>query len=500
MTVSSNVILVRPPDPMGNVEVLSHVQPTNLGYLAAVIERAGMSVDIWDYETEPFSAVGFLTRLRDTAPRVLGLTAMTPTIINAHNIAALAKKHFPDLVTVIGGVHSTSLPRQTMEEFPAFDLIATHEGEETFTEICRTVLDGGKPQGLRGTWWRDGERIVEEPKRGVIADLDALPFPARHLYIDTQRDRKGHHSRGVPNSFRSVDILVSRGCPFGCTFCSTERKVRWRSPENIYTEIMEVKERWGLDHLGVASDTFSLKRDWALAVCEVFARAGIKSWDTNTRVDRVDLELLQKMAASGCTKLAFGVESGSERISSLNGKKIRMDQVERSVRMAHEAGIKNIEGNFIIGSHPDETLDDVEHTARMIRTLPFSFVSVSIIVPYPGTKNYDIMKEAGLIETFDWSRYVMFGQRPQWRIFHLSAEDLLSQQKRLNRMFYLNPAYMVRQASKIRSLNELMYYVKAAGTFVSWLAKGEIAPKGLNEMDLDDSRFDATLRPLKAAE
>src|SRR6185295_11880171 len=99
------------------------------------------------------------------------------------------------------------------------------------------------------------------------------------------------------------------------------------------------------------------------------------------------------------------VETGSERVVKLNRKKIDFQRVEAAVRWARESGIRHVEGNFIIASHPDETM-------ALMRRLPFTFVSISVLVPYPGTENYELMDDAGLIDDKDWSRFVMFGQRP----------------------------------------------------------------------------------------
>jgi radical SAM superfamily enzyme YgiQ (UPF0313 family) len=186
----------------------------------------------------------------------------------------------------------------------------------------------------------------------------------------------------------------------------------------------------------------------------------------------VDPEKLRKMVRSGCTKVAFGVESGSQRVLKLNRKKIDLERVRAAVRWAREAGIRHVEGNFIIASHPDETWDDVKQTTAFMHALPFTFVSISVLVPYPGTENYERMDEAGLIHSKDWSRYVMFGREPCWRTTHFSAAQLIELQKVANRRFYLHPRRLLRLLSTIRSPKELAYYMRSSLSFLRWLGGG----------------------------
>ena len=469
------VVLIRPPDPMGMVDVLSHVLPTNLGYIASTILQKGFDAEIWDYEQARFVEKEFLKRIQQTSPKIVGMSCMTPTIINGHKIATLIKKYFPHIVTVVGGAHSSALPEQTLREFAHFDLIVNQEGEDTFAQVCQRLKEGSTFEGLEGITRRDGEEIIKERPRRFIADLDKLPFPARHLYqnpIQNRTKMRGHFARGFSNAIPSTEIFTSRGCPYKCTFCAIvstfNRSLRFRSPESVFEEIREVKQKFNIQHIIIADDTFGLKKGRIETLCEGFSKLGLLSWNCDTRTDCVDKTILKAMKASGCTKVTLGIETGSKRVIDLNMKKIKLERVRDAVRWANEVGIKNIEGNFIIGSHPDETLEDLKMTENLIRELPLTFVSISILVPYPGTPNFELMKQNGQILSEDWSKYVMFGQKPVWKTTHFSSESLVKHQQRLNKIFYLNPRYMMRMLLRIRSLKELSYYGKAGTTFIKW--------------------------------
>jgi len=383
------------------------------------------------------------------------------------------------------------LPEQTLREFPDIDIVVNQEGEATFLELCQRLADGDGLEGVQGITRREGEEIIREPSRGFISDLDSIPFPARELY-HTPTTRRGHVTRGVSNELGSAAVFTSRGCPYKCTFCAIvatfDRTVRFREPESVFEEVKDIRDRFNINHIVIGDDTFGLKKGRIENLCEGFGSIGLKSWSCDTRVHCVDKNILQMMKDSGCTKVAFGIETGSDRVTALNQKNIDVEKVRAAVRWANEIGIKNIEGNFIVGSHPDETLEDLKMTENLIRELPLTFVSISVLVPYPGTPNFDYMKERGHIFSEDWSKYVMFGQPPVWRTNHFDSEELLHHQRRLNRAFYLNPRYLTRMLLRIRSLSELAYYIKAGRAFVNWSFGGDVVQAGA-EMDLSDEAF-----------
>lgn len=471
----NQILLFRPPDPLQDSALLSHTRPMNLAYLAATLRLAGIEVVIIDYETTSFSEGHLQQVLQSMRPVLAGITCTTPTVKSAARLSSTIKSYAPDVSTVIGGSHASALPEQTLREFPAFDYLIFGEGETTLLELCIRLRDGGKDSAINGLAFRENGAVTVTESRSLITDLDSIPFPARDL-IDYSA-QAGHSSRGFSNKLLSTELFTSRGCPVGCSFCAIQatfgRSVRFRDPSFIEDEVSRMVREHHFNHVVIADDTFTLLPERAAAISEILGRSGINSWNCDTRVNSVSLELLKTMKRCGCEKVAFGVESGSQRMLDLIGKKITVDQVRNAVHWAKQAGIKHIEGNFIIGCDPSETAEDLEETRKLITSLPWTFVSVAVIVPYPGTPVREQMLASGLIDAeAGWEDYVIFGKRPGWRTEHFSADELLQHQRSLTRSFYLRPSYILSRLASIRSCGELQYWSTAGSSYLKWYLTG----------------------------
>ena len=465
-------LLIRPPDPLQEATLLSHTRPMNLAALAAYLRQEGFSVTICDYEVTPYRPEQLRATLANLRPAVVGLSCTTPTVINGAKLAAEIKAFAPAIRTVAGGPHPGALPEQTLKEFAGFDCLVYGEGELTLLELCQ----GRSFPDILGLVWRDRAKIVRNLPRPLIDNLDLLPFPARDLL--PALPQAGHSSRGFGNALRSTEIYTSRGCPFACSFCAIQatfgRSVRFRSPASIAAELKEIQRISPVDHLVIADDTFTIDPERAAEISQLIGRSGITSWNCDTRVTSVPPELLRTMKSNGCSKVAFGVEAGSQRILDKIGKKIQAEQVQQAVAWAKEAGLRHIEGNFIIGADPSETAEDLQLTRRMILDLPWTFVSVAVIVPYPGTPIYRQMLDAGQIDAdAGWDDFVMFGRTPRWRTDHFSASELVALQRSLTRAFYLRPGYIAGRLAAIRSLEEARYWFGAGTAYLKWYWSGK---------------------------
>lgn len=473
------IVLIRPPNSRGEVSILSHTIPVNLGCLASYLMKNGYEVEIWDYETEQFIIHEFINKIKISSPSIIGFSCFTPTIISGHKLAKIIKENFYDIKTVIGGPHSTALPKKTLEKFPYFDFVIIGEGEETLLKFCNSIKENNIQEGILGLAYRTPNGIKEELRRPLIKNLDDLPFPNRDL-LNINSLKRGHVSRGISNKLKNTGIYTSRGCPIGCIFCAISitmgNCVRFRSVENVLLEVEECIKKYQIEHFTVEDDTFTINQERAMKIMEGFQKLGVKSWHCEgTRVNAVTLGLLKLMVKTGCQKIVFGVESGSPRILELIKKKITVEQVKNAFKWAKEAGFKYIEGDFIIGSHPSETIKDLEMTVDLIKEIKPDLISATILVPYPGTEVYNLMKEKGYIFLENWENFVMLDQLPSWRTEYFTPEDILTLQRKVLRSFYLRPAYIARTLKKLRSLDEVKYWTNAGWDFVKWILNKKLS-------------------------
>ncbi len=461
---------------MGAEHAHAFQHPVNLCLLAACAAAAGFKPSIIDYEIFPYSHKAFGDTVRAKNPSLIGYTAMTPSIDFAAEMAATAKQAAPDVINVVGGPHTSILPIETLERYPQFDVAVMGEGEKVFVDICRTAEDGmlgadALPSAVIRN--EDGELVGSAGSRMTPMNLDELPFPAREL-LDLKKYR-GVSTPGVPGGRGgATQLFTARGCPGKCIFCCSEhvfgRRVRSRSVDHVMAEVEDCIARFGFTHFTIDNDTFTYRRGDVMEFCERIAALGV-TWDCDTRVDRVDEEMIHAMAQSGCLKIAFGVETGSPEILKLIKKGITIEQIKTAFAAASKAGMLTC-AFLMVGNHPEETESDIEMTGKLVREIRPDLVSVAIATPYPGTQLERLMKEEGLLEnSLPWHACGQsFHGKPITRTKTISPTRLLELQTRMLRSFYLDPGYILRRLARLRSPGEIRYWFGAGIEFVKYLA------------------------------
>jgi radical SAM superfamily enzyme YgiQ (UPF0313 family) len=459
---------------MGDLaKIVSSQHPVNILYLAAYIREQGYEVRVIDYEVEPYQKENLWKTLEETSPLLVGITCFTPLIVTGHRIAEAVKEAFPKMPVAVGGPHPTALARQTLDEFPSFDYAVQGEGEETLLELCQALRRGTSPAGIAGLACRQAGEVVSGAERPRIKELDTLPMPARDL-LDMDRYPGAAKSGMAAEIYRTTQVFTARGCPFPCTFCAifltTTRTVRYRSLDNLRRELLECKSRYGIEHVNVHDDTFTVKASRVREISRLLGEMGF-TWDCDTRVDTVSREMIEEMAAGGCRRIAFGVESGSDRMQKLMKKNVTADHIRRAFGWCRDTGMMT-SAYFIVGAHPDETLEDLEATRKLMFDIRPDFVNVAIGTPYPGTELYQQLEAEGLILDRDWSRYMLYDRLPSWRTKQFSPEDLLRIQAELIRSYFYRPAYVWQKLKQIQGLKELLYWARSAWVGLQYTQKG----------------------------
>ncbi len=385
--------------------------PLGLLSIGAVLEREGIEVELVPADILKLGWREIEGKIRDGRPDIVGVTSTTENRFQSFELVRRAKKINPQALTVMGGPHASMAAEDTLVHIPELDVVVRGEGEETTLDLCRALEKRPEATGIEavsGISYRSGSRIVSNPPRPPITDLDGLPFPAFHLIPF----EKYNFKVDVPNHGRlpAVNIMTSRGCPFNCNFCATPinwgRAVRTRSIRNVVREIEAHIERYGIRVVHFYDDTFNLSHRRMDELSNLILERKLPIfWQCEIRVDLMTKPQLAKMKEAGLFYVSFGVEAGSERVrNSIVNKKVRLKDFENVVSWCRELEI--IPNAFFIFSHPTETWDEAQETIRLIEQYKDSVeASVAILHVYPGTPLEKTARDIGLLPAdFSWAK------------------------------------------------------------------------------------------------
>jgi anaerobic magnesium-protoporphyrin IX monomethyl ester cyclase len=254
-------------------------------------------------------------------------------------------------------------------------------------------------------------------------------------------------------------VIATRGCPYECTFCSSpnfcKRKVRFRSPENIVAEIKYLVEDYGVKEIHFEDDNLTMKKKHTETLCRLILENGLKiSWacPNGIRADRVDRNLVRLMKQSGCYFFSYGIESANEDILRKAKKKVSLNAIEESIRMANSEGIST-QGFFVFGL-PGETRETINETISFAKRTKLARAQFAILDVLPGSELWDMLKGEF---TPNWSKNSY--KEPEWIPPGLTKQDLLDAQSRAMRKFYMRPRIFFRLIRHLR-LNQIKILLK----------------------------------------
>ena len=460
MIKKAKVTLVNPPTLKGVFHHQLYV-PIGLAYLAAVLEKNEHEINVIDCPAMEMDSDALKKKLESLKPDLVGITSMTPTIQSTLQSARATREACPEATIAVGGPHATFMDKEILTEERAVDVVVRGEGEETLLELAQNAFETRNFQNIKGITFRNGEETFQTPNRPSIQNLDDLPYPAyNHFAL--------HKYRLYGKLF--LPIITSRGCPFQCSFCTTSRifgkQYRARSPKNIVDELEQIKNVYGADCFTFYDDTLTLDKDRIFKICEEIKtrRIGIP-WDCQTRVDQVSKEVLAKMKETNCQQVFFGVESGCQTILDSVNKRTTVEQNEKAIGIAKEAGLF-VSISIIIG-YPGETKEMLKQTLDFVRRAEPDDVYLCVATPYPGTELRRVVEKMGLKMSPDWSRYDTV--TPVFENPNLKDEEVEELRKNFYDSFY-SPEYVLRHIfarnfyGKIMArtaLNHLVWRIKA---------------------------------------
>ena len=440
--MAADVLLINPSTSM-NIE---NNEPLNLLSLGAYLRQHGIEPRIHD-EIRPRETLEEALQ----GVRYAGVTANTCTYPRAVEIMRRIKALRPDIITMAGGVHPTTMPEKAIQD--GFHIVVSGEGEKALVNILEQNIREGIVTG---------EYISNEEMYRPARDLVDMPF-----YTETKR-RCPHD----PNldfagwNMRMACFLGSRGCPFSCIFCHNiwrKSRMRYVPVDWVIEEIADLRARYGVRAVWFMDDHIFLNKKRSRELFErIIAERLDIVWASAARADSMDDDLLELAHASGCRRLAIGVESGSDRVLKRLDKSSSVEMNYQAIARCHKHGIKTMSAVMI--GNPDETLEDIEATQQFLLKSKTDYAALSILTPFPGTVLWKECEDQGRIpKELDFSTF-NYLKAPIQVTDHVSPRELEVLKRKILIRYYMQPRQLTALAMKCLR-NPLSMYHKIVEYF-----------------------------------
>ncbi|OGL47317.1 MAG: hypothetical protein A2161_17125 [Candidatus Schekmanbacteria bacterium RBG_13_48_7] len=396
------VFLIVPPA----LKTQSQQPDLGMGYLATALRKNGHIVDLLQAEKDR-NFERLRETLRASKPDVVGIKVYSLEIKTTRAIIEIIKNDFPSCFVVLGGPHvSVAPPEETMNFFHQADYAIQGEGEIPLPILLEN-LKNGKPsfEKIPGLIYRHNGKVLAN-ETIIHRNIDDFDYPAWDL-IDPRKynDRWFFWTPEYPGA----PMITNRGCPYLCTFCSqnvvTGKRVRYRSLENVFTELEMLQEKYGVKDFDLIDDNFLMKPSYVTKFCEGILERGWKiRWNCGgARLDFMDFELAKLMERAGCNIIAVGYENGNQRMLDYMKKDLDLNSIKAKSKMITDNTSIRLFGLFILG-FPTETKEEILNTIRYSQELPLFAATYSTYILLPGNEEYERLKSYGEIDAVPWEK------------------------------------------------------------------------------------------------
>lgn len=373
------------------------VFPVGLSQVSACLQQAGHDVVCRVFDTPQR-----LTKELEHGYDIVATGGMSMQLDQIETMTATARD--AGVRTVVGGNIITSEPELMARELKA-DYVVIGEGDETAPELLAYLENGGDVSCVAGIGYFVGNQFVQTPKRGQVADLDALPLPdydgfGLDSFLDGVQPSESPYE--LYDDPRPYPMVSSRFCPFKCTFCyqSLGRTYRHRSVESMMAELENAVPKYRVNIVTIYDDLFSYNETRLLEFAAQFKRfaAGLSwplKWSCQLRVDGLDPNVLGVMADSGCMFVSFGFESYSKTVLKSMKKRITPEQIHAALHAVVDHNI-SLQANFIFGDKA-ETMETAQETLDFWKEHRECFMNLDFITTLPGSELYQYCVAGGII-------------------------------------------------------------------------------------------------------
>jgi anaerobic magnesium-protoporphyrin IX monomethyl ester cyclase len=390
----------------GRIKVMGF-PPLGIQTLAPVLRRQGHRVRMFDTCHPQMQAEQVAQAAKEERPDVIALSCLSTTTYPAvKNLAQRLKLAAPQITIIMGGAFATMNSDRILADCPDIDCVGVGEGEELLPDYLSNLADPGSVAGLV---WRNATKIVRNPSRPLLRDLNQFPYPDRTSLPIDYIESLPLDVPAVLSLDKFCTMQTSRGCPYSCIYCDipslSQGKWRCRAPEHVLGEMQQLDDM-GFRSIYLTDDHFLVNRKRISEVCHGIIERRLQfRWGCEGRVDAVAVDQLPLMKKANCTFLAFGVEAGTQKVLDRLRKKQTLKQVEHAVSEAKRHGIARVHGFFVISS-PGETEKDIMASFRFAARLKLDTFGFNRLCAYRGTPLWQEYINCGIIDdSRDWHKW-----------------------------------------------------------------------------------------------
>lgn len=441
--------------------------PLGVGYIATALLKRGHEVIILDAHARKLDIQSLITRINDINPDALGISMFSTDIWVVDKISEIVKKNRPDTTIFVGGPHPSSVPYEVLNQLKWVDYAFQGEGEISIVDFIDCLVSkrdfneyANKIPGLiyraeknivcNDPIFYDGIDSFEYPPWGTLLDLSVY-----HKFMPTFQAR----------TMKSVPIVITRGCPYGCTFCVghkiSGKKMRSRSIDNVISEIKLLYDKFKIKEILIVDDNFTYDPSFVAEFCKSLIQNKIKiiwTMPNGVRLNSLTDEILPLMKKSGCHSLVVGIESGSQRILNKMKKGLNLELIREKVQLAKQYGLP-VHAFFILG-YPDETMEDIIKTKRLALDLDIVGATFSLFCPIPGSEITESLIDKKEINPsfMDISKGSL--AIPVYSPVSISLKKLKKIQQKIMLRFYLRPKIIFYYMKMLLPIRRAVYFIR----------------------------------------
>jgi len=418
--------------------------PFWLAYATGVLEEKDYEVRLVDAPAEGRDLKGTLEYARDFKPNLVVLDTSTPSIYNDVKVGGLIKEALPESFMVLVGTHPSALPEETLKLSNKIDAVARGEYDYTILELAESLEDNSSLDSVDGLSFRKGQDIIHNRDRGLIENVDKLPFLSR--VYQRHLDVKNYYFAAA--DYPVIQIITARGCPHRCFFCVYpqifhSRKFRPRSAEDVVEEFLYIKDNFPeVKEIGLEDDTFTVSRKRTREICRLLIenKNNLK-WYANVRSD-LDFETMSLMKEARCRLLVVGFESASQKVLDGMHKGLKLEQSIEFMRYAKKLRIL-VHGCIMVGN-PGETRETMEESFSFAKKVSCDSMQFYPLIVYPGTEAYEWAKVHGYLLTEDFSQWLTstYAHNCVISFPHLSRKEMVNFCEEAYKRYHFNFKYL----------------------------------------------------------